>query len=111
MKKIWERGRCFSRRTALAKAGIEPRREWQRRPEAEGEASLAPLASTIECTTESKIPRNALVSNDTDRRGWDSNPRYGYPYNGFRDRSSQLRLVRAAILTLGGCRSPQPISD
>src|SRR4029450_8831964 len=21
------------------------------------------------------------------RRGWDSNPRYGYPYNGFRDRS------------------------
>ena len=20
------------------------------------------------------------------RRGWDSNPRYGYPYNGFRDR-------------------------
>ena len=30
--------------------------------------------------------------------------RTGYPYNGFRDRSSQLRLVRAAILTLGGCR-------
>jgi transposase InsO family protein len=35
----------------------------------------------------SQITRNPLCSNRSDRRGWDSNPRYGYPYNGFRDRS------------------------
>ena len=26
------------------------------------------------------------------RRGWDSNPRYGYPYNGFRDRSVSMGI-------------------
>jgi len=26
----------------------------------------------------------AFVRNEPDRRGWDSNPRYGYPHNGFR---------------------------
>ena len=30
-----------------------------------------------------QIHRNLLCSNDIERRGWDSNPRYGYPYNGF----------------------------
>src|SRR5262245_46441430 len=29
------------------------------------------------------------------RRGWDSNPRYGYPYNGFRDRTPK-RLSKAS---------------
>jgi hypothetical protein len=42
------------------------------------------------------------------RRGWDSNPRYGYPYNGFRDRDPKLRSARAAKSILGGCRPPQP---
>jgi hypothetical protein len=32
----------------------------------------------------SQITRNPLCSNGSARRGWDSNPRYGYPYNGFR---------------------------
>jgi len=31
-----------------------------------------------------------LAFNDIWRRGWDSNPRYGYPYNGFRDRLTQI---------------------
>src|SRR6478752_9275369 len=30
------------------------------------------------------IPRNPFNINGWWRRGWDSNPRYGYPYNGFR---------------------------
>ena len=29
------------------------------------------------------IPRNPSNINGWWRRGWDSNPRYGYPYNGF----------------------------
>ena len=35
------------------------------------------------------ISRNSEYANAINmiwRRGWDSNPRYGYPYNGFRDR-------------------------
>src|SRR5262245_49449442 len=30
-----------------------------------------------------KITRKALETKGRERRGWDSNPRYGYPYNGF----------------------------
>jgi hypothetical protein len=36
------------------------------------------------------------------RRGWDSNPRYGYPYNGFRDRYLKLGLGPGAKCILGG---------
>src|SRR6185437_11159300 len=32
-------------------------------------------------------PSKMLFSKTLWRRGWVSNPRYGYPYNGFRDRS------------------------
>ena len=32
-------------------------------------------------------PSKMLFSKTLWRRGWDSNPRYGYRYNGFRDRS------------------------
>jgi hypothetical protein len=38
------------------------------------------------------------------RRGWDSNPRYGYPYNGFRDRSALLD-VRRITTTRVKCES------
>ena len=34
----------------------------------------------------SKKASNTLVFNGQERSGWDLNPRYGYPYNGFRDR-------------------------
>ena len=30
-----------------------------------------------------------LLFNDLWRRGWDSNPRYGCPHNGFRDRPNR----------------------
>jgi hypothetical protein len=69
---------------ALAKAGDRAWREWKHLPKAEGEAALVRLLVCKGCTKESKITSNALASNTLERRGWDSNPRYGYPYNGFR---------------------------
>ena len=44
---------------------------------------------------------NSLKTNALWRRWWDSNPRYGYPYNGFRDRSSSSSLL---FLGLEHCR-------
>ena len=49
-----------------------------------------------------------LASNGTDRRGWDSNPRYGYPYNGFRDRTlgHQAKLQTTAVAGARNSRMP-----
>ena len=44
------------------------------------------------------------------RRGWDSNPRYGYPYNGFRDRPIRPLWhlsVRRSCSLLPGARQPE----
>ena len=45
------------------------------------------------------------LSNKNWRRGWASNPRYGYPYNGCRDRCNTgkgltLRIVRHIYFTV-----------
>ena len=49
--------------------------------------SLVRDLSVHECVHDQrKIPCIPLETNNPERRGWDSNPRYGYPYNGFRDR-------------------------
>jgi hypothetical protein len=37
----------------------------------------------------SRAPVSHLRSTRSQRTGWDSNPRYGYPYTGFRDRLLQ----------------------
>jgi len=66
---------------------------------------------------------NLLKYNALWRRGWDSNPRYGYPYDGFRDRalSKDLRKSRRSPAVTepkeshdqgannAGCEPPQPI--
>ena len=53
---------------------------------AEGEA--AHLADcTLICMLKIEKAKTPFIINEVWRRGWDSNPRYGYPYNGFRDRS------------------------
>ena len=52
--------------------------------------SVAPVLVGLTCGTRAIIYQRkiSLKKQWTSwRRGWDSNPRYGYPYNGFRDRS------------------------
>ena len=51
-----------------------------------------------------------MASNKPDRRGWDSNPRYGYPYNGFRDRwrmgiALKDRMIKVQTTLVAGPRN------
>ena len=59
-----------------------------------------------------KIISNALCRVVFWRRGWDSNPRYGYPYNGFRvlrfsRRPVPLNSQPSALVWLFRCSDPR----
>src|SRR5262245_41075229 len=57
--------------------------------------SERPLFREAKREAKQKIPSNALETALCWRRGWESNPRYGYPYNGFRVLDSHAVLCRA----------------